>query len=179
MGPMVSWLTIGLSAADGGTRLELVHESPVDPEFAAMYGPGAVGVGWDLALMGLGLHLEDSTPVDPAEFETFTFSPEGIALVEHSATGWAEAAIADGDEPGPAREAAARTVTFYTVMPEEDPSACVEVEAVFDALGDGTRRNILVVLSGGAQPAGKVGPARQDRGDNPQPANYRPRRRDR
>src|SRR3546814_8563628 len=69
MGPMVSWLTIGLSAADGGTRLELVHESPVDPEFAAMYGPGAVGVGWDLALMGLGLHLEDSTPVDPAEFE--------------------------------------------------------------------------------------------------------------
>src|SRR3546814_4763319 len=78
---------------------------------------------WDLALMGLGLHLEDSTPVDPAEFETFTFSPEGIALVEHSASGWAEAAIADGDEPGPAREAAARTVTFYTVMPEEDPSA--------------------------------------------------------
>src|SRR3546814_5956698 len=85
MGPMVSWLTIGLSAADGGTRLELVHESPVDPEFAAMYGPGAVGVGWDLALMGLGLHLEDSTPVDPAEFETFTFSPGGIALVEHRA----------------------------------------------------------------------------------------------
>src|SRR3546814_11339403 len=32
MGPMVSWLTIGLSAADGGTRLELVHESPVRSE---------------------------------------------------------------------------------------------------------------------------------------------------
>src|SRR3546814_16262351 len=132
-----------------------------------MDGPGAVGVGWDLALMGLGLHLEDSTPVDPAEFETFTFSPEGIALVEHSATGWAEAAIADGDEPGPAREAAARTVTFYTVKPEEDPSACGAVEAVLDALRKGTPSTLLVVWSRGEKPVGTGGAAMTDAGAYP------------
>ncbi|HEY9559067.1 MAG TPA: metalloregulator ArsR/SmtB family transcription factor, partial [Acidimicrobiales bacterium] len=46
----------------------------------------------------------------------------------------------------------------------------MEVEAVFDALGDGTRRHILVVLSGGEQPAGTVVAALQARGAISQPA---------
>lgn len=114
----VSWLTVGLTPADGGTTLELVHEAPVDPAFWAQYGPGAVGVGWDLALLGLGLHLESGASVAEGYGDAWAVSPEGIAFVERAASGWADAAVADGDEPGPAHEAAARTVTFYTVVPE-------------------------------------------------------------
>jgi uncharacterized protein YndB with AHSA1/START domain len=116
-----SWLRVTLAPAGDSTDLELAHEAPVDPEFWDQFGPGAVGVGWDLALMGLGLHLESGEPVDPAEFATFTVSPEGIELVRRAAAGWADAAIGDGDEPGPAKEAAERTVAFYTTVPEDPP----------------------------------------------------------
>src|SRR3954454_3651920 len=63
-GPMLSWLTVTLSPTDGGTELELAHEAPVDPERWSQYGPGAVGVGWDLGLIGLELHLATGAPVD-------------------------------------------------------------------------------------------------------------------
>ncbi|WP_076818926.1 SRPBCC family protein [Pseudofrankia asymbiotica] len=118
-GGTVSWLNVTLTPAGGGTVLELVHESPVDPDFWKQFGPGAVGVGWDLGLMGLGLYLDTGVPVDPAEAAAFTVSPDGVEFVRHSAAGWADAAVSDGDEPGAAHEAAARTATFYTVVPDD------------------------------------------------------------
>lgn len=121
MGDNVSWLTVTLRTADGGTTLELAHEAEISP-FWDEYGPGAVGVGWDLGLLGLGLHVEsDGVPVDPAEFATFTFSPEGIEFVRRSTTGWGDAAIGDGDDELAARSAAERTFTFYTVVPDAGP----------------------------------------------------------
>lgn len=114
----VSWLAVTLTPVAGGTTLELVHEAPVDPGFWAQYGPGAVGVGWDLSLMGLGLHVESRAALDPGFADAWAVTPDGVAFVERVASGWADAAVADGDEPGAAREAAARTVTFYTVGPE-------------------------------------------------------------
>lgn len=119
MDPMVSWLSITMTAVDGGTRLELVHEAPIDPEFWDQFGPGAVGVGWDLAIMGLGLHLASGAAVDPAEAATFTMSGEGLAFVRQTAGGWADAAAADGDDPEQARAAGERTIHFYTVPPED------------------------------------------------------------
>ncbi|WP_236835908.1 SRPBCC family protein [Blastococcus sp. KM273129] len=119
-GGMLSWLQVTLSPSDGGTELELVHEAPVDPEFWAQFGPGAVGVGWDLALMGLGLHLDSGAPVDPEVAATFTLTPEGVEFVRRAAAGWGEAAAADGDDPTAAREAADRTVAFYTTPPSGD-----------------------------------------------------------
>lgn len=116
-GDMVSWLEITLVPDGGRTTLELVHEAPVDPALWGRFGPGAVGVGWDLALMGLGLHVASGAPVDPATGLAFPTTPEGRAFVQRSATGWAEAAVADGDEAGPAQEAAERTIAFYTTMP--------------------------------------------------------------
>ncbi|WP_035954295.1 SRPBCC family protein [Frankia sp. EUN1f] len=118
-GEMMSWLEITLTPAGQGTTLELAHEAPVDPQMWGQFGPGAVGVGWDLALMGLGLHLESGAPVDPTIAITFPTSPEGIEFVRRSAAGWADAAVSDGDEPGPAHDAAGRTVAFYTTVPEE------------------------------------------------------------
>lgn len=115
----VSWLEVTLSQAADGTTLELAHEAPMDPEFWTQYGPGAAGVGWDLGLMGLGLHLDTGAPVDPTDADGWAVTPPGIEFVRHAAEGWAQAAVSDGDDPASAREAAERTVTFYTVPPEE------------------------------------------------------------
>jgi uncharacterized protein YndB with AHSA1/START domain len=120
-GGMVSWLEVTLTPDGDGTRLELVHEAHVDPELWGQFGPGAVGVGWDLGLMGLGLHIDSRAPVDPELANTFPVSPDGVAFVRTAAAEWAEAAVADGDEAGPAHEAAARTVAFYTTPPEAAP----------------------------------------------------------
>ncbi|NHC16574.1 SRPBCC family protein [Motilibacter deserti] len=120
-GEMVSWLSVSLVAQGEGTVLELAHESPVDPGFWEQFGPGAVGVGWDLGLMGLGLHLESAAPVDAEAALAFPTTPAGIDFVRSAATGWADAAVRDGDDPGPAHEAAERTVAFYTVVPEDAP----------------------------------------------------------
>jgi uncharacterized protein YndB with AHSA1/START domain len=117
-GGQVSWLRVTLTPAADGTTLELAHEAPVDPEFWGRYGPGAVGIGWDLALMGLGRHLDSGVAVDPAQAEAWAVSPEGIEFVRRAADQWAAAAIADGDDPAGARDAAANTVTFYTVPPD-------------------------------------------------------------
>jgi len=116
-GGMVTWLTVTLASDGQGTRLELAHEAHVDPAMWGQFGPGAVGVGWDLGLMGLGLHLETGEPVDPATAVTFPASPEGAEFIRLAAAGWADAAVEDGDEPGPAREAAERTAAFYTPPP--------------------------------------------------------------
>ena len=95
----------------------LRHEAPFNEEFWTQYGPGAVGVGWDMGLMGLGMHFEDAPPVDPSTADEWSVSPDGIAFVRAAAAAWADAAIADGDDPDAAREAADRTITFYTVVP--------------------------------------------------------------
>src|SRR5262245_24297095 len=55
--PGFSEVEVHLSAKDGGTQFELRHSAEVPPEFWGQHGPGAVGVGWDLALLGLALYL--------------------------------------------------------------------------------------------------------------------------
>jgi uncharacterized protein YndB with AHSA1/START domain len=118
-GAMLSWLEVTHTPAGDGTVLELAHEAHVEPDMWGQFGPGAVGVGWDLALIGLGLHLESGAPVEKAKALSFPTSPEGIEFTRQAATDWADAAVGDGDEPGQAREAAERTVAFYTIPPEE------------------------------------------------------------
>ena len=113
-GSMTSWLEVRLSPVHDGTVLELIHEAAVDLELWKQYGPGAVGVGWDLGLMGLELHLATGEPVDREAGLAFPTTPEGREFVRRAATGWADAAVVAGDEPAPAHEAAERTIGFYT-----------------------------------------------------------------
>ncbi|MEL7975160.1 SRPBCC family protein [Isoptericola sp. F-RaC21] len=115
----VSWLTVSLTESGDGTVLELVHEAVVPQELWDQYGPGATGVGWDLGLMGLGLHVaHPRSAVNPAEAQEWTLSPDGVAFARLAAAGWADAAVAAGDDPGAARAASERTVAFYTTVPE-------------------------------------------------------------
>lgn len=122
-GDLHSWVTVLLTPTDDGTALELVHEAPVDPDMWKQFGPGAVGVGWDLALLGLGLHVDTGEPVDPEMATTFTLTPEGAEFVRACADAWAEAAVADGDEQEVASEAADGTVAFYTTPPDSGAGA--------------------------------------------------------
>ena len=53
----------------GDTEFELIHAAVVDEVFFPTYGPGATGVGWDLGLLGLALHLAGGEIESPSEFE--------------------------------------------------------------------------------------------------------------
>ena len=63
-GGQVSWVTVTLTPAGDGTRLELVHDVPADEHWNT-YGPGAVGIGWEMGLRGLAEHVASGEAVDP------------------------------------------------------------------------------------------------------------------
>jgi uncharacterized protein YndB with AHSA1/START domain len=114
-GGEVSWIELRLTPAEeGGTRFELQHIAHVDDERWAEFGPGAVGVGWDLGLTGLTLHLASGNAVDPQEFAAWTASEEGRRFVTLSSEGWYEASVAAGAEAAGARASADRTTAAYT-----------------------------------------------------------------
>ncbi|MBO3094942.1 SRPBCC family protein [Cellulomonas dongxiuzhuiae] len=113
-GGQVSWVEVLLTPADGGTELTLRHEAHVDPEFWEQFGPGAVGVGWDLALWGLAAHLATGEAIAKDVGEEWPTTPEGQAFVERATAGWARADAADGRETTSAEAAGQRTFGFYT-----------------------------------------------------------------
>jgi uncharacterized protein YndB with AHSA1/START domain len=108
-----SWVEVQLRSDGDATVLELRHECPVDDHWT-QFGPGAVGVGWDLALLGLGLHLASGAVVDPQEAAAWSISDSGKAFVTACSAGWTEAAITGGEDESAARTAGAATTAFYT-----------------------------------------------------------------
>jgi len=110
----VSWVTVSLEERDGNTRLALEHVAHVPEVLFDEFGPGGVGIGWDLALMGLGLHFESGAPRDPREAEKWAATAEGRSFVEGSSSAWAEASIAAGTDTRKAREAASRVTELYS-----------------------------------------------------------------
>ncbi|WP_326555063.1 SRPBCC family protein [Micromonospora sp. NBC_01813] len=115
-GGEVSWIEVRLTPqSDSETRFELEHVAHIDDERWAQFGPGATGVGWDLALLGLDLHLSDpQTAMDPQAAEEWSTSAEGREFITRSSEQWRQASIAEGTDPALASEAAARTTAFYT-----------------------------------------------------------------
>ncbi|PYI65621.1 polyketide cyclase [Arthrobacter livingstonensis] len=98
--------------------VELTHTAAVDPDMMVTYGPGAVGVGWDLTLLGLYQHLR-GIPTGPSHQPP----PETMnSFIAASSEAWANAAIASGTNPAAAREAAQRTTSFYMGTDDSGPS---------------------------------------------------------
>ncbi len=71
-------------------------------------------MGWDLALMAMGLHFKTSATVDPKEAERWTASDAGRPFVVGCSESWAEASIAAGNERDSALAAASRVSDFYS-----------------------------------------------------------------
>ncbi|OXM62162.1 SRPBCC family protein [Amycolatopsis vastitatis] len=114
----VSWIEVRLTPEGDGTRFELEHVAHVDDHWDE-FGPGAVGIGWDGALVGLVLHLAaPGTTVDPEAAMAWMMSPEGIRFMTASNEAWYEADVAAGADPAKARAAADRTLQAYTTPPE-------------------------------------------------------------
>ena len=112
----VSWVEVDFaSEAPDVARLTLTHTTHISPHWDT-YGPGAVGVGWEMAFLGLALHIENPAEPKPDEME-FATSPEGIAFITGSSNGWAQAAIEAGTDPQTAQTAANQTTAFYTGQP--------------------------------------------------------------
>jgi uncharacterized protein YndB with AHSA1/START domain len=118
-GTEVSWLNVTLAADAAGTRLQLEHIAHVGDDRWGQFGPGAVGVGWDLGLMGLANHLASGAAVDPAAAFAWQVSAEGKAYMRECSEAWGRASVAAGTDEAAALAAARRTTAFYTGEPEQ------------------------------------------------------------
>ena len=112
-GGFISWVEVRVSAdGPGQARLNLTHTAHPSDHWDT-YGPGATGVGFEMGLLGLAMHLADPTQPKPDPLE-FAMSPDGKALLTGSSQAWGEAAVAAGTGAALAHAAAARTTAFYT-----------------------------------------------------------------
>ena len=111
----ISWVGVRIEEDDDGARLTLEHTVTEDfpNDFWTTYGPGATGVGWDLAFLGLALHITtgESKPPEGSEWERSDAAREFIA---GSSRRWADASVAAGTPKDAARAAERATTAFYT-----------------------------------------------------------------
>ena len=116
----VTWVLVTLTDAGDGTRLRLEHSAAVDQAKWDEFGPGAVGIGWEMALGGLRIHLAD--PDWPGAEPDFA-DPGYPVFVRGSGEAWAVADAASGTDAEEARAAAERCIAAYTAPPEAPSEA--------------------------------------------------------
>jgi uncharacterized protein YndB with AHSA1/START domain len=113
-----SWVTVRLAPDGAKARLTLEHIAPKDgigEEHLKQFGPGAVGIGWDLGLYGLERHLLDpAAPRDQKWVDAWLVSSDGKTFMRASGEAWGEAHAASGENPDEARAKAGRTIAAYT-----------------------------------------------------------------
>jgi uncharacterized protein YndB with AHSA1/START domain len=111
----ISEVEVRLSSGDqpGITTLALVHTAVVPDERWSEFGPGAVGVGWDLTLLGLTMFLAGESIDDPEERAKIAFTPEGQQFMVESSKAWGAAHEAAGASAAEAASAAENTKNFY------------------------------------------------------------------
>lgn len=107
-----SWIDVKLAADGGKARMTLEHTAIVEDHWN-QFGPGAVGVGWDLLLMGLARRLATKAQVDPAAHAAWMGSPGGRAFIGESGELWRAAHVASGVDPASAKARSDRTIAFY------------------------------------------------------------------
>ena len=108
----VSWVHVRLTGDGSSVRLSLTHTALLSPHWDT-YGPGAVGVGWEMAFLGLALHIAQPDAPKVGE-EEFAASRDGRAFISGSSDAWGQAAVAAGTGASVAGASARRTTAFYT-----------------------------------------------------------------
>jgi hypothetical protein len=111
----ISEVELRLSAAgQGATAFELEHAGLGGRQWAE-FGPGAVGVGWGLTLLGLRLHLLGGSIDDAGAWEG---SPEARRFMTRSSNAWGEALRATGLSAAEVARMVENTIRFYAPDPE-------------------------------------------------------------
>jgi uncharacterized protein YndB with AHSA1/START domain len=117
-GGSTTWIELRLTPlGDEETRFELEHISQVDDDTWVQFGPGAVGIGWELGLLGLASHLSTGEAVSPADAAAWSASEQGKEFITLSGRAWGDAAAQAGGDPEEAAAAARRTIEAYTATP--------------------------------------------------------------
>jgi len=112
-----SWVTAKIQEAKDGALLTLEHEIPTDKESEVhweKYGPGATGVGWEMAMLGLDGHFQMNGQSVIAAGQEWAEGKEGKNRLRSWAEAWGKAHVEDGTPTKIAMETAARTADFYT-----------------------------------------------------------------
>jgi uncharacterized protein YndB with AHSA1/START domain len=112
-GDSLTWVDVFLQPLDDDTLLLLEHSAPIEDLTSPHYqqfGPGAVGIGWEMSLMGLGEHLANP---DIVVREGDVASMDLSGYMRDSSNAWRDAAIAAGEDPTTATAAAERCLQAY------------------------------------------------------------------
>ena len=111
-GAAVSWIDVRLAAERSQARLTLEHTAIIEDHWN-QFGPGAVGIGWDLALAGLERYVATGAAVDHETAEAWMVSPAGKDFMTRSGEYWRAAHVASGVDPDIAKQRSDRTIAFY------------------------------------------------------------------
>jgi uncharacterized protein YndB with AHSA1/START domain len=105
-----SLVEVRLAPSGDGTTLTLEHRAVVPPEMWDQFGPGAVGIGWDLSLLGLDAHLagNDVPPAEQLEADATMRD-----FMTESSRRWGEAYAASGADPDTVAAAVAGSTAAY------------------------------------------------------------------
>lgn len=113
-GGAVSWINLALAPTKaGGVHLTLEHIMPPVGDHWDKFGPGAVGVGWELGLLGLGIHVRSKDARDSFDENVWGASDEGKEFVRQSGEGWIAADIGGKESPADATRRGKNTIAFY------------------------------------------------------------------
>lgn len=115
-GGNTSWVKITIENVEDGALLTLEHELPTDKKSEAhwdQYGPGATGVGWEMAMLGLDGHLKASGQSILAAGQAWVEGDQGKATLRTWAEAWGKAHSRAGTPLQTAMEIAERTANFY------------------------------------------------------------------
>lgn len=109
----VSWIEVRVTAdGPGRARFELQHIAHVDDHWE-QFGPGATGMGYDGALVGLAIHLSSGEPVAQSWGQQWMASHDGRRFTRSSGEAWYRANVAAGADPAWGRAAANRCIAAY------------------------------------------------------------------
>lgn len=117
IGGNISWVRVTIEEAEDGALLTLEHEILTNEKSEtrwAKYGPGATGVGWELAFIGLDAHLSSDGQSSLDAGAEWTEGAQGKATLRLWAKAWGEAHVRSGAPEPVANGMADRTANFYT-----------------------------------------------------------------
>lgn len=112
-GGEISHLAVRLETAGADrSHLTIEHSAEVAAERWTEYGPGALGIGWDLGLLGLAHRLTTGAAAS-AESAAWAETEQAQRFIADSSRRWADASVIAGTPEPAARASEMRTTSFY------------------------------------------------------------------